>query len=84
MKHGPILTCAECDMRDPDSGDVRAGDTLCQAARRVLDDDGDITPDWCPLRASAIARLTERAPVQRPLLSGDYGFTDDEVEDPDD
>ena len=82
MRHGPVLTCVECDMRSIKYCGEHDG-ALCAAAQRMLDDDGDVTPDWCPLRASAIAALTERPPVQRTLLSGDYGF-DDDGEDPDD
>jgi hypothetical protein len=88
MTHGPVLSCFGCDEREDGSW----GKTLCNAARpvapRVLDDTG-LTPDWCPLRALAIAALQaqprawnahpnalciEGPSGRRPLVSGDYGF----------
>ena len=82
MSHGPWLSCFECDELKPDVGDVRAGDTLCKASGRVLDDDGYITPAWCPLLGVALKALCQPRD-ERPLLSEDYGSTDEEG-DPDD
>jgi hypothetical protein len=77
VTHGPILSCLDCDEREGVSG----GDTICNARAPmtpyVLEADC-VTPAWCPLRAATLRELCRGHGVAHPLLSGDYGFTDEE------
>ncbi len=80
MSHGPRLTCFGCDALEE-----MYTAWVCRAVPvpRMLDFGGNNTPDWCPLRAEALEKLRAVRRDEKPLLGGDYGFSND-GEDPDD